>query len=107
MCHGDRTDHDEGVPSGIGQQTSWPGHRRKEPSMNASNGDLRTTVGSAVSRRVALRGLGGVGLGAALALGSTGRVAANHGHQIVTAPSAPISGDDPAAVVEAYLAAVN
>ena len=76
--------------------------------MNSINGYLRTTmVGSAVSRRTALRGLGGAGLAAVLAVGIAGRVAADHMHPITNAQFAPISGDDPAAMIEAYLAAAN
>ena len=76
--------------------------------MNAINGDLRTTmVGSAVSRRSALRGLGGAGLATALALGTTGRISAQTGHSTSTARFAASSDDDPAAVIEAYIAAAN
>ncbi len=74
--------------------------------MNAINGDLGTMVGSAVSRRAALRGLGGAGLAAVLAVGLPSRVGADHSHQIVTAQFVP-SSDDPAAVIKAYIAAAN
>src|ERR671912_1599001 len=79
----------------------------KEISMNAINDDLRTTVvGSAVSRRAALLGLGGAGL-AALAVGLPSRVGAHGDHQMTTAQFAPTSDDDPESVVEAYIAAAN
>ena len=75
--------------------------------MNAINDDLRTTVvGSAVSRRAALLGLGGAGL-AALAVGLPSRVSAHGDHQMTTAQFAPTSDDDPESVVEAYIAAAN
>ena len=75
--------------------------------MNAINDDLRTTVvGSAVSRRTALLGLGGAGL-AALAVGLPSRVSAHGDHQMTTAQFAPTSDDDPESVVEAYIAAAN
>ena len=76
--------------------------------MNAINDDLRTTVVcSGVSRRAALRGLGGAGLATALAFGLPSRVGAHGDHQMTTAEFAPTSGDDPASVVEAYIAAAN
>jgi hypothetical protein len=75
--------------------------------MDAINGELRTTVfGSAVSRRAALRGLGGAGL-AALAIGIPTRAGASDGDRIANALFAPVSSDDPAAVIEDYIAAVN
>jgi hypothetical protein len=75
--------------------------------MNAIKGDLRTTmVGRAVSRRTAMRGLGGAGLAAALAVGIPGRVGADHMHPTTNARLA-FSSDDPAAVIAAYIAAVN
>jgi hypothetical protein len=80
----------------------------KEISMNAINDDLRTTVvGSAISRRAALLGLGGAGLAAALTVGTAGRIGAHGDHQMITAQFAPTSGDDPASVIEAYIAAAN
>jgi hypothetical protein len=76
--------------------------------VNAIKGDLRPTmVGSAVSRRTALRGLGGAGAAAVLAFGLAGRVGADHMHPIETAQFAPSSDADPAAVIEAYIAAAN
>jgi ketosteroid isomerase-like protein len=75
--------------------------------MNAITGDLRMTMaGRAVSRRTALRGLGGAGLTAVLGVGLPGRVVADHMHPTTDARLAPAS-DDPAAVIESYLAAVN
>lgn len=75
--------------------------------MNAIKDDLRTTrFGGAVSRRAALRGMGGAGLAAALAAGFAGRVAADHMHPAAAARFVP-AGDDPAALIEAYVAAVN
>jgi len=53
-----------------------------------------TAITHSVSRRTALRGLGGAGLATALALGLPGRTSAS-------------SSDDPAAVIAAYIAAVN
>jgi hypothetical protein len=55
---------------------------------------VMTALRNRVSRRTALRGLGGAGLATALAWGIPGRIAAS-------------SDDDPAAVIEAYIAAVN
>jgi hypothetical protein len=76
--------------------------------MNAINDDLRTTVvGSAISRRAALLGLGGAGLAAALTVGTAGRIGAHGDHQMITAQFAPTSGDEPASVIEAYIAAAN
>jgi ketosteroid isomerase-like protein len=75
--------------------------------MNAITGDLRMTMaGRAVSRRTALRGLGGAGLTAVLGVGLPGRVVADHMHPTTDARLAPAS-DDPAAVIETYLVAVN
>jgi hypothetical protein len=75
--------------------------------MNAINGDLRTTGGNAVSRRTALRGLGGGGLAAVLAFGLRDRVSASPDPRIARALAGVASGDDPAAVISAYIAAVN
>ncbi len=66
-----------------------------------------TTLTNSVSRRTALRGLGGAGLATALAVGITGRVGAHTDHSISSAQFAPASSDDPAAVIEAYIAAAN
>jgi ketosteroid isomerase-like protein len=63
--------------------------------------------GSAVSRRAALRGLGGAGLATALVVGITGRVGAHTDHSISNARFGAITSDDPTAVIEAYLAAAN
>jgi hypothetical protein len=65
-----------------------------------------TTFTNGVSRRTALRGLGAAGL-AALAVGTAGRVSANTGHATTTTRFAASSGDDPASVIEAYIAAAN
>jgi hypothetical protein len=62
---------------------------------------------NSVSRRTALRGLGGAGLATALAVGITGRVGAHTDHSISSARFDPASSDDPAAVIEAYIAAAN
>jgi len=76
--------------------------------MNAIMGDLRTTaITQRVSRRTALRGLGGAGLATALAVGVPGRVGASSSGLIAPAQSAFSSSDDPAAVIDAYMAAVN
>jgi hypothetical protein len=75
--------------------------------MTAINDDLRTTtLMNGVSRRTALRGLGGAGL-TALALGAAGRVSAHGDHQMTTPQFALSSDADPAAVIEAYIAAAN
>ncbi len=75
--------------------------------MEAIKGDLRTKrFVSAVSRRTALRGLGGASL-AALAIAVPGRVGASDGDRIANALFAPVSRDDPAAVIKDYVAAVN
>ena len=65
------------------------------------------TFTTGVSRRTALRGLGGAGLATALAVGAGGQISAHSGHQMTTARLAAISVDDPAAVIEAYIAAAN
>ena len=65
------------------------------------------TFTTGVSRRTALRGLGGAGLATALAVGLPSRVSAHGDHQMTTAQFAPTSGDDPASVVAAYIAAAN
>jgi hypothetical protein len=76
--------------------------------MNAINGDLRTAmVGSAVSRRAALRCLGGAGAAAVLAFGLPVRIGASPDPWIARALAGVASSDDPAAVIEAYVAAVN
>ena len=61
---------------------------------------------NSVSRRTALRGLGGASLATAFALGAD-RVSAISGRPITMARFAPASSDDPAAVIEAYIEAVN
>jgi ketosteroid isomerase-like protein len=66
-----------------------------------------TALTNGVSRRAALRGLGGAGLATALAVGITGRVSAHIGHSTALTVVRAASGDDPAAVIDAYLAAVN
>ena len=60
-----------------------------------------------VSRRTALKGLGGGGLAAALAFGPPIRAGATSEDRIANALFGPISSDDPAAVIKAYVAAVN
>jgi hypothetical protein len=60
-----------------------------------------------VSRRAALKGLGGGGLAAALAFRAPIRAGASSEDQIANALFGPISGDDPAAAIEAYVAAAN
>ena len=74
--------------------------------MNANSDTLQTTVDGAVSRRVALRGLGGAAV-AALAIGLPNRISAHAQHASVSPLLAPDFGADPAAIIEAYLAAVN
>jgi len=60
-----------------------------------------------VSRRTALRGLGGAGLATALAVGIPGRVSAHTGHSSATTLLRAAASDDPAAIIAAYLAAAN
>jgi hypothetical protein len=75
--------------------------------MNAMTNDLRTTVlSNCVSRRTALRGLAGGSLAAALAFGIPVRAGASSEDRIANALFGAAS-DDPAAVIAAYLAAVN
>ena len=75
--------------------------------MNAIDRNVWMTMGGgAVSRRLALRGLGGAGLAAALAIGLPDRVAADDMHPAAAARLAP-ADDDQAALIEAYVAAVN
>ena len=76
--------------------------------MNPISGDCRTPMSrQSLSRRTALRGLGGAGLAAALAVGTTSQVAAHTDHGIAPAAFAPSSDEDPAAVIAAYIAAAN
>jgi hypothetical protein len=60
-----------------------------------------------VSRRAALKGLSGGGLAAALAFGAPIRAGATSEDRIARALFAPTASDDPAAVIEAYIEAVN
>jgi ketosteroid isomerase-like protein len=67
-----------------------------------------TALTNNVSRRTALRGLGGASLATALAFGTAGQINAHSDHQMMTTTRfAPTSGDDPASVIEAYIAAAN
>src|SRR5918997_879354 len=66
-----------------------------------------TAFTNSVSRRTALRGLGGAGLATALAVGTTARLSAHTGHSTATARFVVSSDEDPAAVIEAYIAAAN
>jgi hypothetical protein len=76
--------------------------------MDATNDDLRTTtVTPCVSRRTALRGLGGGGLAAALAFGAPIRTDASSDDRIARALFGPVASDDPGAVIDSYIAAVN
>jgi hypothetical protein len=76
--------------------------------MNPISGDCRTPMSMhSLSRRTALRGLGGAGLAAALAASTTSRVAAHTDHGIAPVRFAPSSDEDPAAVIAAYIAAAN
>ena len=76
--------------------------------MNPKTGDLRTPVRTnCVSRRAALRGLGGGSLAAAFAFGAPIRTGASSEDRIAKALFGAVSNDDPAAVIAAYLAAVN
>jgi ketosteroid isomerase-like protein len=69
---------------------------------------LRTDmVRAPFSRRTALRGLGGASLAAVLGVGQADRVGASTEDRIANALFGSIASDDPAAVIEAYLAAVN
>ena len=76
--------------------------------MTTFNDDLRTTtLTNGVSRRTALRGLGGAGLATALAFGAAGRLSAHGDHSMTPVRFALSSDADPAAVIEAYIAAAN
>jgi hypothetical protein len=76
--------------------------------MNAIDDTLRTrTLTHAVSRRAALRGLGGAAVATALAVGIPCRAGADDGDRIANALFAPAAADDPAEVIDAYVAAVN
>jgi hypothetical protein len=76
--------------------------------MTTFHDDLRTTtLTSGVSRRTALRGLGGAGLATALAFGAAGRLSAHGDHSMTPVRFALSSDADPAAVIEAYIAAAN
>ena len=76
--------------------------------MTTFNDDLRTTtLTNGVSRRTALRGLGGVGLATALAFGAAGRLSAHGDHSMTPVRFALSSDADPAEVIEAYIAAAN
>ena len=66
-----------------------------------------TALTNNVSRRTALRGLGGAGLATALAWGTTSRINAHGDHQMTTVQFAPSSDADPASVIEAYITAAN
>jgi hypothetical protein len=63
-------------------------------------------ITNGVSRRTALRGLGGAGIATALAV-TASRVSAHTGHTTTTTRFAASSDADPAAVIEAYIAAAN
>ena len=76
--------------------------------MTAINDDLRTTtLATCVSRRTALRGLGGGGLAAALAFAAPIRAGASSEDRMANALFGAAASDDPAPVIEAYLAAAN
>ena len=76
--------------------------------MDAINDDLRTTtVTPCVSRRTALRGLGGGGLAAALAFAAPIRTGASSDDRIARALFGAFASDDPGAVIDSYIAAVN
>jgi hypothetical protein len=76
--------------------------------MDAINDDLRTTtVTTCVSRRTALRGLGGGGLAAALAFAAPVRTRASSEDRIANALFGAFASDDPGAVIDSYIAAVN
>src|SRR5215213_3252505 len=98
----------------VASQAGWASrragrtYRRKELSMTAINDDLRTTtLTTCVSRRTALRGLSGGGLAAALAFAVPIRAGASSEDRIANALFGAVASDDPAAVIEAYVAAVN
>lgn len=75
--------------------------------MTLSNGYRRTTVAAdGISRRATLRGLGGAGL-AALTFTIPAHVAADEGSRIANALFAPAADDDPAGLIDNYVAAVN
>jgi ketosteroid isomerase-like protein len=88
----------------------WPERldEAKETFMSAINGDLRTRASlNGLSRRDALRGLGGAGLAAALAAGVPSLAGASTGASIVPATFRANTNEDPGALIEAYVAAVN
>jgi ketosteroid isomerase-like protein len=81
---------------------------RKESSMYAIKGDLRTEGSSgSVTRRAALRGLGGVGAAAALAVAIPSRAGASNGNGIRCPLLASLASDDPTALIKDYVTAVN
>jgi hypothetical protein len=65
------------------------------------------TFTNSVSRRTALRGLGAAGLATALTVGTTSRISAHGDHPMTAARFAASSDADPAAVIDAYIAAAN
>jgi hypothetical protein len=76
--------------------------------MTAINDDLRTTtLTTCVSRRTALRGLGGGGLAAALAFAAPIRAGASSEDRIANALFGAAASNDPSAVIDSYIAAVN
>ena len=76
--------------------------------MNGIDGDRRRAVlTNCVSRRAAVRGLGGGALATVLAFGIPIRAGASSEDRIANALFGAVSSDDPATVIAAYLAAVN
>jgi len=76
--------------------------------MNAITGDRRRVVlTNCVSRRAAVRGLGGGALATALTFGIPIRAGASSEDRIANALFGAVSSDDPAILIAAYFAAVN
>ena len=76
--------------------------------MNGIDGDRRRAVlTNCVSRRAAVRGLGGGALATVLAFGIPIRAGASSEDRIGNALFGAVSSDEPATVIAAYLAAVN
>jgi ketosteroid isomerase-like protein len=76
--------------------------------MNASTTDFWMSVlTNCVSRRTALRGLGGGSLAAALAFRAPFRAGASSEDRIAHALFGAVASDDPVAVIDSYIAAVN
>jgi SnoaL-like domain len=84
--------------------TPFTGTKGRRDIMDTRHNDPRANLlQGAVSRRVALRGIGGAGIAAAVGLAIAGRTGSMLGAQQARADQ----GTDPAAVIDAYVAAAN